>query len=336
MFVRKLTLNKEGRQYSYLKVVENTWQKGRAVQRTLVNLGNVSNWPEEKLERLVTVLSGFLEMEMVSLSSVRLACCRVLGPYLPLARLWERLGLDEILAGALASRKMDQRAISCAKAMVLSRLVEPASKKAVWESVSRDCEIPGVDGASLPLCSYYRTLEYLAQSKVTIEKAIHRRLKHLFNQDVSLVFYDLTSAYFEGKRCPMARHGYSREHRPDLVQIEIGILVDAEGIPIGHQVFEGNVKDGIGLRPIRHWNDFRVLGHVFVCVLAYTIERLYERELAKAGLAITARTALDELRSVVVATLSAGEKSLTRRSEITPSQHRLLAAVGITEVPELW
>jgi transposase len=97
-----------------------------------------------------------------------------------------------------------------------------------------------------------------------------------------------------------------------------------------------HIKDHIGLRPIRHWNDSRVLGHVFVCVLAYTLERLYERELAKAGLGITARAALDELRSMVVATLEVGEKHLRRRSEITPRQRQLLAAVGITEVPELW
>jgi len=551
VFLRKLTLKKRDRKYSYLKVVENTWQDGRTVQRTLVNLGNVETWPNDKLEQLVGLLTGFLEIDMVALASVRFSECRMLGPYLALSRLWERLGLDEILDDALAPRKVDPRAISCAKAMVLSRLVEPRSKKGVWESVSRQIEIPGVDGSKLPLSSYYRTLEYLADAKTNIEKAIHGRLVNLFNQDVSLVFYDLTSACFEGRCCGMAKHGYSREHRADLVQIEIGLLVDAEGLPIGHEVFDGNVKDvttvlgtlkrlreefgvrrcvfvgddgmaseanlaevarrgyeyitslslgkseigpkllegaprprnwthiednlwlhqflcdtcggvryigtynpdraastsehrkgrlrscieflrklqaprkprgrtrtidqlfvaadrflvrkgcqdlirlqrtesgfcwtlsrdalrkvcrldgililktnsttlsdvdvargyrtlwrvedafrhikdGIGLRPIRHWNDSRVLGHVFVCVLAYTLERLYERELARAGLDVTARAALDELRSIIVATLTAGQRCLRRRSEITPRQRQLLAAAGVTEVPELW
>jgi transposase len=435
--------------------------------------------------------------------------------------------------------------------MVLSRLVEPRSKKKVWELVSESIDIPGVEGQDLPLSSYYRTLEYLSDEKERIEKAIHSRLVNLFNQDVSLVFYDLTSACFEGKGPSMAKHGYSREHRPDLLQIEIGLLVDAEGLPIGHEVFDGNlkdvttvlgtlkrlhdqfgvrrcvfigddgmaseanlsevarcgyeyitslslgkseigrkllksaprprewkriednlwlkalacdecpdvryigtynpdraastrqhrkarlrsciehlrkllatpkprgrkktadklfvtadrflvrkgceemillertesgfswtlsrdalrkayrldgmlvlktnsktlsdvevangyrtlwrvedafrhIKDGIGLRPIRHWNDARVLGHVFVCVLAYTLERLYERELAKAGLDVTARAALDELRTIIVATLQADDRRVRRRSEITASQRQLLAAAGITEVPELW
>jgi len=549
MFVRKLTLRKGEKQYSYLKVVENTWQQGKAVQRTLANLGSLDQWPPERLEQLVRVLAGFVHTDLVALSDVGFDGCRVLGPYLPLSELWERLGLDEILSRAFAPRKLDPRTIACAKAMVLSRLVEPRSKKAVSELVSESIEIPGVDPEGLPLACYYRTLEYLCREKTQIEKAVHSKLVNLFNQDVSLVFYDLTSSYFEGRQCSMAKRGYSRDHRPDLVQIELGILVDAEGLPIGHEVFDGSVKDvttvigtlkrlqedfgvkrcvfigddgmaseanlnkvasrgweyitslplgrspigtrllgeaprprlwtqlgenlfieplgdldgvryigaynperaastrehrkarlrrcieslrklltpvklhgrkkspdelfvrankllstktgqdfivlertesgfswrlnrdalrkasrldglmiiktnsktltdeevvrgyrtlwrvedafrhikdGIGLRPIRHWNDLRVLGHVFVCVLAYTIERLYERQLAEAKLDVSARKALDQLRSITVATLKVGDRRLRRRSHIEPQQHKLLAAAGITEVPQLW
>jgi hypothetical protein len=550
MFVRRLNLKKGDREYCYLKVVENVWRDGRSVQKTLVDFGSISAWPAGKLEELVGKLSNFLKMGLVALGDVRLRECRQLGPYLPLSRMWERLGLDEIIACALADRKVDSRVIFCAKAMTLTRLVNPSSKKSVWESMSRDICIPGVNGEALPLQSYYRTLEYLSEAKNTIEKMIHSRLKHLFNQDVSLVFYDLTSSYFEGRRCPMAKRGYSREHRPDLLQIEIGLLVDAEGVPIGHEVFDGNVKDvttvldtltrlreefgvarcvfvgddgmaseanlaevekrgyeyitslalgkslvgkkllekcrsvqswtrlaenlwlhrlgeqgraryigaynperaqtswerrkrhirdcieyigmlnappklrsrkrtaddilslaerylrtkrcadyirirhgdscpidwnldrdalrrvrrtdgmlilktnsttltdaevahgyrtlwrvedafrhikdGIGLRPIRHWNDARVLGHVFVCVLAYTLERLYDRALAKAGAQESARAAIEDLRSIIVATLDVEGRQLRRRSEITARQRQLLAAAGVGEVPELW
>ncbi len=79
--------------------------------------------------------------------------------------------------------------------------------------------------------------------KTQVEGALHRQVSHLFNRDVSLVFYDVTSACFEGTQCGKAKHGYSREHRPDLLQIEIGLMVDSEGMPIGHEVFDGNVKD---------------------------------------------------------------------------------------------
>ena len=97
-----------------------------------------------------------------------------------------------------------------------------------------------------------------------------------------------------------------------------------------------HIKDGIGLRPIRHWNDARVLGHVFVCVLAYTLERLYDKALERPGAQTTARAAIEELRSIIVATLDAEGKQLRRRSEITARQRQLLAAAGVTEIPELW
>lgn len=550
MFVRQLKLKKGGREYSYLKVVENTWKDGRSVQKTILDLGSINAWSPDRLKELIRKLSSFVKMDMFFLDDVRVSECRQLGPYLPLSQMWESLGMDEIVASALAERKVDPRVAACAKAMTLTRLVNPSSKKSVCESMSRDIWIPGVNGETLPLQSYYRTLEYLSEAKKTIEKMIHSRLKHLFNQDVSLVFYDLTSSYFEGRRCSMAKRGYSREHRPDLLQIEIGLLVDAEGLPIGHEVFEGNVKDvttvldtlkrltedfgvarcvfvgddgmaseanlaevekrgyeyitslslgkslagkrllqecpplrdwtrlaenlwlcglgeegrvryigtynperaetswerrkrhirdsidyieklnappklrsrkrtvqdilnlaegflrrkrcldyirvrlgaarpidwnldrealrrvrrtdgmlilktnsatltdaevahgyrtlwrvedafrhikdGIGLRPIRHWNDARVLGHVFVCVLAYTLERLYDRMLAKAGAQETARAAIEELRSIIVATLDAEGRQLRRRSEFTASQRKLLNAAGVGDVPELW
>src|SRR3990167_10733759 len=138
MFVRQLNLKKGNRQYSYLKVVENTWKNGRSVQKTILDLGNISAWPPDRLEELVYKLSGFVKMNMVSLDDVRLRDCRQLGPYLPLSGIWERLGMDEIIASALVDRKVDPRVISCAKAMTLTRLVNPSSKKGVCESMSRD------------------------------------------------------------------------------------------------------------------------------------------------------------------------------------------------------
>lgn len=554
MFLRQLTVKKADRSYTYLKVVESAWEAGRTVQKTLVNLGNVADWPRNRLRRLIEVLTSFIAPEglpktCLSLSDVRVAACQQLGPYLPLAALWEQLGLDDILARAWSNRKIDSAATDAVKAMVCTRLVTPCSKLAVWEMMAERVILPGL-AIPPPLESYYRALDYLCAAKSEIEQAVHQRVRHLFNQELSLVFYDLTSSYFEGTHCAKARHGYSREHRPDLLQIEIGLLVDAEGLPIGHEVFDGNVKDvatvlgtlqrlqqefnirrcvfvgddgmasaanlaeiaargyeyitsvalgkstvgqrclreapppwrwsrvtdnlylqplgtvdgarylgsynperaasarrhrrrhlraiidglrklqagpkprgkkktpaetlraadqlirqchceqwirlgqtaeggltwtldrsalrqtrrqdgvlvlqtntttlsdeevakgyrtlwrvedafrhlkdGLRLRPIRHWNDTRVLGHVFVCVLAYLLERLYERALEQADLGVTARAALEELSAIQVATLTTNDCAIRRRTELTARHSQLLAAAGVTKVPELW
>jgi len=554
MFVRKVPVKHGAVNYTYLRVVENERRQGRVVQKTVLNLGNLSNWSPERLETLVRSLSAFVgapEPQRITLEQVSYGDCRVLGPYLPLAQLWERLGLDEIIRAAVEGRGDSATVIACAKAMTFTQLVAPRSKLATWQRVREQAEIPGVEGAALPLHAYYRALSMLAAGKEEIERALHQRVKHLFNQDLTLVFYDVTSAYFEGTHCPRAKHGYSREHRPDLQQIEIGLLVDAEGLPIGHEVFDGNVKDvttvlttlqrlqqrfqvtrcvfvgddgmasednlreiaaagyeyitslslgnsrqgnallaaapprrqwpeipdsnlrlqqlgerdgvrylgsyhperaaanrarrqrrlrqcldflaslqappklrsrqrtpeqvralaerflrkkhcrrlvtvegsgdeplrwrldkdawrqerrqdgvlvlktnsatltdaevvtgyrtlwrvedafrhlkdEIHLRPIRHWSDPRVAGHVLVCVLAYLLDRLYELELSRAGLAVTTRQALDRLASIMVATLKVADRRVRRRSTITPDQQRLLSAVGLPQIPELW
>ncbi len=96
------------------------------------------------------------------------------------------------------------------------------------------------------------------------------------------------------------------------------------------------MKDGLRLRPIRHWNDSRVLGHVSVCVLAYLIECLYDKALKEAKLDLSARTALERLSTLMVATLSYEDRQVRRRSEITPEQRKLLAAAGVNQVPEVW
>ncbi len=560
MFIRQQKVQVGNETYTYLKVVESRRENRRMTQRTLVNLGNVNRWPEGKLEQVVELLAGFLKMDMPQLADVRFTDCKQLGPYLPLSQLWDDLGLDNIIRRALADRKIGLPVADYVKVMVFNRLVAPRSKRSVWEKAARDMRIPKIAAETLALHGYYRALEYLTSAKRPIEQALHHRVQDLFNQDLSLVFYDLTSSYFEGTACAKAKHGYSREHRPDLVQIEIGLLVDAQGIPIGHEVFDGNVaevstvlgalerlkkdfgvkrcvfvgddgmasdanlahieaqgyeyitslalrksnvsntllqqlpplctfqrlsdnlwfkplpavqpnastegqvqsaryiaaynpsrattnrlhrkqrlrvclqemhrlanppkgrgrkrtqeeaeraadrflrqkhcqelirlrrtddgrfcwaleraalrqerrrdgmmilktnarhlsdqevaigyrtlwrvenafrhiKDVVQLRPIRHWSDPRVLGHVFICVLAYMLERLLDQRLEQAGESLTAWAALEQLSTITVATLQLNDQSIRRRSDINSRQQRLLAVMGVGAVPELW
>jgi transposase len=86
-------------------------------------------------------------------------------------------------------------------------------------------------------------MDELIPHKDQIEIALYQREKDLFSMNLNLVFYDLTSSYFEGDCCPLAHHGYSRDRRPDLKQVVIGLLVTDEGLPIAHQVYPGNTKD---------------------------------------------------------------------------------------------
>ena len=97
-----------------------------------------------------------------------------------------------------------------------------------------------------------------------------------------------------------------------------------------------HLKDPLHLRPIRHWSDPRVLGHIFICVLAFTLERLYDLALEKYQLPISARKALEKLSDIETVLLQAQGKTLRKRSQISIEQQKLLSAVGIKEVMKLW
>ena len=126
-----------------------------------------------------------------------------------------------------------------------------------------------------------------------------------------------------------------------ILQTSTKTLTDAE-VALGYRTLWKvenafrHIKDLIRLRPIRHWSDPRVLGHVCVCVMAYTLECLIERKLAQAEVPMTARAAIEELRSLMVATLTNQEQQVTKRSNITQTQQTILNAVGVPPVPMLW
>lgn len=244
MFLRTLMQTKEGRQYQYLKVVEN-YRDGRKVrQRTLLNFGNVGNWPEDRLRKLIRLLQVLIgEPTRPSVGDVRVISSATYGPGLALGAVWRSLGMPEMIDSAVGGRHPDFDVAAVLEAMVLNRLVEPKSKLGVSKWIARNyCSGVPVH-QEIPIQHLYRALDYLTEAKEDLEESIYRRISDLFTLDVSLVFYDITSSYFEGSHCTLSRRGYSRDHRPDLFQIELGLVVNPEGIPICHQVFEGNLKD---------------------------------------------------------------------------------------------
>ena len=143
------------------------------------------------------------------------------------------LGLESLLDRA-PSRSRD-----LAVALIVARLIAPASKLATARAleVTTLGEVMGIAGADED--ELYGALDWLLARQARVERALARR--HLGQG--SLVLYDLTSVYLEGSHCPLARHGHSRDHRPDRPQIEFGLLTDARGCPVAVEAFPGNTAD---------------------------------------------------------------------------------------------
>ena len=143
------------------------------------------------------------------------------------------LGLESLLDRA-PSRSRD-----LAVALIVARLIAPASKLATARAleVTTLGEVMGIAGADEN--ELYGAMDWLLGRQERVERSL--AVRHLGAG--SLVLYDLTSVYMEGSHCPLARHGHSRDHRPDRPQIEFGLLTDARGCPVAVEAFPGNTAD---------------------------------------------------------------------------------------------
>ncbi len=168
---------------------------------------------------------------------------REAGPVHVGHQLWQQLDLDTVLARA----GLSPRTRVLTELMTLNRLVWPLSEHAMPDWVRRTAlaDILGENFDTLVDESLYQNLNRLHPQRVEIEGALAERERTLFHLDDRLFLYDLTSTYFEGqcRQNPQAQRGYSRDRRPDCKQVVVGLVLDRDGFPKAHEVFEGNRTD---------------------------------------------------------------------------------------------
>lgn len=171
---------------------------------------------------------------------------------------WRRLELGRILAEA----RISARACKLSCAMVMNRLIAPKSEYAMpaWIRNTALEDILGEDFSSLSEDSLYRNLDRLYPNRAKIETALSEIERDIFNLDQTVYLYDLTSTYFEGsaQKNPKAKRGYSRDSRPDCPQVVVGLVVNRDGFPRAHEVFEGNLQDRKSLALMLDLLDRRV------------------------------------------------------------------------------
>lgn len=244
MYARTKTFtNKDGSQRTYLYIVEGVRENGKIRQKIVANLGRIEDVQGGELDKLISSLTRFSKRKWVQAEAAKIMVesAREWGTELIFRTIWERLDLHQTLERLLAKTEISAPLTEAVYAMVLNRISDPLSKRAVNEWVS---EIYRPSFGALELHHFYRALDFLITHKEIIELELFEQVKHLFNLELDLVFWDTTSTYFEGNGPEgLAEYGYSKDHRPDRVQIMIGVLMTKEGIPVAHQVFPGNTAD---------------------------------------------------------------------------------------------
>jgi hypothetical protein len=228
MHVAKVVRPYKDRVYIY-HFLRQTYREGRSVKhRTLANL---SHLPPELIELVRRSLKG--ERFVSAADALRIVRSLPHGHVAAVLGLVRRLGLEALL-DRRPSRERD-----LVTALIVARVLDPASKLATAGRLADSTLAArlGVEDATED--ELYGAMDWLLTRQARVERGLARR--HLGQG--SLVLYDVSSTYVEGTHCPLARHGYSRDHRPDRAQIVFGLVTDAAGRPVAVEAFAGNTAD---------------------------------------------------------------------------------------------
>ncbi len=265
MYFRKKTSG--GR--AYLQIVESRREGNKVRQQVIVTLGRVDELHESgQLERLLRSGARFaakaIVVDALNDGSATTAAVRRIGPALVFERLWQECGCREIIETLAGGRKHGFALERAVFLTVLHRLFGGGSDRAAdrWRE---DYWIEGVEG--LDLHHLYRAMAWLGEElpaseqdgrtpfaprclKDIIEERLFEKRRDLFSK-LDLVFMDTTSLYFEGAGGQtLGRHGYSKDHRPDLRQMILAVLLDGDGRPVCTEMWPGNTADTGSLIPV--------------------------------------------------------------------------------------
>ena len=270
----------------YLQIVENKRVDGKVKQCVLTTLGRLDVLQETgALDALMVSMQRFSEKLAVigahRRNDISTAASRKIGPVLIVERLWRELGIDRVLNALAGTRKFEFPLERAVFITVLHRLFAPGSDRQAqrWKD---DYRIEG--NGAIELHQFYRAMNWLGEplpddqqddatpfaprcTKDLIEERLFARRRHLFS-GLDLVFFDTTSIYFEGEGGDqIGRHGKSKDHRPDLKQMVVAVVVDSEGNPVCSEMWPGNTTDVTTLIPIVERLRAR-FGITNVCIVA--------------------------------------------------------------------
>lgn len=265
VFLRRNKRKKNGESYEYWTLVESVRTSRGPRQRIVATLGKLPGLDEEARvgwEHVAGILDGrvrqrdFLkpsepdppEWATVDLKGLSVERLRRFGDVFLALALWRRLGLDRFFNDSMAPGREEIPWSIMACILTLARFCAPSSELQIadfWYGKTALEDLLGVAAEKVNDDRLYRGLDALLPLKDDLFRHLQRTYGELFGTTFDILLYDITSTYFEGAGAanPQARRGYSRDKRPDCVQVCIGLVVTPEGLPLAYEVFDGNRTD---------------------------------------------------------------------------------------------
>ena len=266
MFLRRCHRRKNGKQHIYWALVESIRTAQGSRQRIVAYLGELKSSEQSGWAHLGRHLQKHQrpqpslfdpphydepdddEKILVKLRDITFERLRDFGDVWLAFGLWRLLGLDNVLTEHMPRGRELVSWPLVAQILTIARFCEPSSELHIedhWYSKTALEDLLGVSPEAIHTDRLYAAMDHLLVCKETIEKHLKGRLGELFHIKYDLLLYDVTSTYFEGQ-CQgnaLAKRGYSRDCRPDCLQVCLGLVVTDEGMPIGYEVFAGNTHD---------------------------------------------------------------------------------------------
>lgn len=271
MFLRYTTRKKNGKEHRYYSLVENRrTASGRVVQRHALYLGEINDSQQEAWRKTIEIFEegqarprtvalfpeerigavDDADIVRIRLSQLSLHRPRQWGSCWLAVQLWEQLGLDAFWAQRLEPSRKGTRWDWVLQVLVTYRLLDPGSEWRLyrhWFEHSAMADLLGADLELAEIHKLYDCHERLLEHKKDLFTHLTDRWKDLFNARFEVLLYDLTSTYFESDppfpEEDKRRYGYSRDKRPDCVQVVIALIVTPEGFPLAYEVLAGNTSD---------------------------------------------------------------------------------------------
>jgi transposase len=243
MYIKVTKLKRHGVIYEYAKIVEG-YREGNIVRhRVVMNLGPIRS--EADRRRFEKILESLKAGErFVLFNNLCVDRDFDFGLTYVVGQLWDKYGISDVLTRAFADGEFEYDATKIVRLLATHRLHQPSSDLAACEWI-KNVAFGGIQ--DIRPKQVYRALEQLIKRKERIEVGVFKELQRRLGLKADLVFYDLTSSYFEGEGPELAEYGKSRDHRPDRKQLVLALAM-IDGVPVFHEVFEGNTADRATLK----------------------------------------------------------------------------------------
>jgi transposase len=262
MYVRTTKRRRaDGSEVRYLQLAHNEWdsRSGQSRAKVVYSFGREDELDRDAIVRLVGSLSRVLApgeaLEAAAGIELSFVASRPMGGAWTLDQLWRRLGIDTTLHDLASQRRFGADLERVLFALVANRALAPSSKLAATGWIGERVVIDGLDSVDADTC--YRAMDWLVEIEPALAEAVYWSTADLLNLEVDLLFFDTTSTYFhtlpddDGEVAAFRVRGRSKDHRPDLPQVVIGMAVTRDGIPIRVWSWPGNTSDTTVIRQVK-------------------------------------------------------------------------------------